>query len=69
MIYRILFLMFVVVGAVTELGAVIDFSDLMILGMAFPNILGLFLLSGRVRAALDDYWSRLQSGEMKRNGH
>jgi len=63
----VLFLMFVVIGAVTELGAVITFSDLMILGMAFPNILGLFLLSGRVRAELDDYWSRLKSGEMKSN--
>ena len=67
MIYRVLFLVFVVIGAVTELGAVIDFSDLMILGMAFPNILGLFLLSGRVRKELDDYWSRLKSGEMKSN--
>ena len=66
MTYRVLFLMFVVIGAVTELGAVITFSDLMILGMAFPNILGLFLF-GRVRAELDDYWSRLKSGEMKSN--
>ncbi len=64
--YKILFLLCVVFGSAVKLGNVLDFSDLMILGMAFPNILGLFLLSGKVRGALDDYWSRLQSGEMKK---
>jgi alanine or glycine:cation symporter, AGCS family len=64
--YKIIFLLFVVMGSVIKLGNVLDFSDLMILGMAFPNILGLFLLSGKVRTNLDDYWRRLSSGEMKR---
>ena len=63
--YKILFLFCVVFGAVFKLGNVLDFSDLMVLGMAFPNILGLFLLSGKVKQRLDDYWGRLQSGEMK----
>jgi AGCS family alanine or glycine:cation symporter len=63
-IYRVAFLVFVVLGTVFELGNVIGFSDLMILGMAFPNVLGLFLLSGRVREALDDYWGRFSSGKM-----
>lgn len=63
--YKMIFLVFVVLGSVIKLGNVIDFSDLMILGMAFPNILGLFLLSGKVREQLDDYWGRLTSGEMK----
>ncbi|MCK6518815.1 alanine:cation symporter family protein, partial [Myxococcota bacterium] len=61
-----IFLMFVFFGAVFKLGNVLDFSDLMVLGMAFPNIIGLFLLSGKVRAALDDYWGRYTSGQMKR---
>jgi AGCS family alanine or glycine:cation symporter len=43
---------------------VLDFSDLMVLGMAFPNILGMFLLSRKVKAALDDYWGRYRSGQM-----
>ncbi|MBK9371280.1 MAG: alanine:cation symporter family protein [Deltaproteobacteria bacterium] len=64
--YRGIFLMFVFFGAVFKLGNVLDFSDLMVLGMAFPNIIGLFLLSGKVRAALDDYWGRYTSGQMKR---
>lgn len=64
MIYRVVFLVFVVLGSILELGNVIGFSDLMILGMAFPNILGLLLLSNRVSRALDDYWGRLKRGEM-----
>ncbi len=64
--YRLLFLVFVVFGSVFKLGNVLDFSDLMILGMAFPNILGLLLLSNKVKAALDDYWGRYTSGKMKR---
>jgi alanine or glycine:cation symporter, AGCS family len=57
--YKLIFLFFIVMGSTIKLGNVLDFSDLMILGMAFPNILGLFLLSGKVRTALDDYWTRV----------
>ncbi len=52
-------------GAVFTAQAVLDFGDLMILGMAFPNILGVALLSGKVRRALDDYWRRYKAGEME----
>lgn len=65
-VYKILFLCFVVIGASASLGAVIDFSDMMILGMAFPNILGLYFLSGEVKADLKDYFRRLKSGEIKK---
>jgi len=65
MIYKLLFLVFVVLGSVLKLGNVIDFSDLMILGMSFPNILGAFLLSGKVSEALTSYWSRYKSGQMQ----
>lgn len=65
MIYKVLFLGFVVLGSVLKLGNVIDFSDLMILGMSFPNILGAVLLSGKVSDALQSYWSRYKRGEMQ----
>ncbi|MDF1564395.1 MAG: alanine/glycine:cation symporter family protein [Deltaproteobacteria bacterium] len=64
--YKILFLLCVVIGSASSLGAVLDFSDMMILGMAFPNILGLLLLSKEVRADLRDYLRRLKSGEIKK---
>ncbi|MEM7604746.1 MAG: alanine/glycine:cation symporter family protein [Myxococcota bacterium] len=65
MVYRGIFLLFVVIGSVIKLGSVIDFSDLMILGMAFPNILGMYFLSGKVKAAFDDYWKRFHSAPEK----
>ncbi|MEO0603765.1 MAG: alanine/glycine:cation symporter family protein [Myxococcota bacterium] len=61
--YRIVFLVFVFLGANLELGNVLEFSDLMILGMAFPNVLGAILLSGKVKEALDDYMGKLRAGE------
>ncbi|MBN94397.1 MAG: alanine glycine permease [Deltaproteobacteria bacterium] len=64
--YKIIFLACVFLGSVFKLGNVLDFSDLMVLGMAFPNILGAVMLSSKVRAALDDYWGRLTSGAMPR---
>lgn len=53
--YKIIFLIFVVIGASIDLGAVIDFSDLMILGMAFPNIIGLYFLLPEVKMELKKY--------------
>lgn len=65
--YKVMFLGFVVVGASIGLGAVLDFSDMMILGMAFPNILGLLLLSGEVRRDLKNYLHRVHTGVIKRH--
>ena|SRR5690554_55781 len=66
LIYKFIFLIFVVIGSSVGLGAVIDFSDLMILGMAFPNILGLLIMSGEVKADMIDYFSRVKSGAIKK---
>ena len=46
--------------------AVLDFSDMMILAMAFPNILGLLILSKEVREDLDEYYERLKTGLIKK---
>lgn len=64
--YKLIFLLFIIVGSSVSLGAVIDFSDMMILSMAFPNILGLYLMSGEVRADLKDYMARVKSGAIKK---
>ena len=61
--YKLLFVIAVFVGATAQLGTVLDFSDMMILCMAFPNILGLALLSPGVRRDLMDYWERFKNGE------
>ena len=64
--YKLLFLIFIIIGSTVSLGAVIDFSDMMILAMAFPNILGLYMMSGEVREDLRDYLTRVKSGAIKK---
>ncbi|MGB5668189.1 MAG: alanine/glycine:cation symporter family protein [Maribacter sp.] len=54
-VYKVLFLMFVVIGAAATLDAVIKFSDAMILALVFPNMIGLLFLFPRVREELDKY--------------
>jgi len=65
MAYKLLFLAFTVLGSIVTTGNVLDFSDLLILGMSLPNILGLILLSGKVRRGLDEYWGKYQRGELE----
>lgn len=63
--YRMVFVLFVWVGAVTKLEQVLNFSDYMILCMAFPNILGGAILAPRVKAALGKYLDQLDRGEFE----
>jgi len=64
--YQLFFLACVVIGASSDMAAVTDFSDMMILCMAFPNIVGLVILAPEVRRDLISYMRRLKSGEIKR---
>jgi alanine or glycine:cation symporter, AGCS family len=64
LIYKALFVFFVFVGSVVNLSAVVDFSDMMILAMSIPNLLGCYLLSGTLARELKDYMHRLNSGQM-----
>ena len=55
LVYKILFLMFIVIGASATLDAVIKFSDAMILALVFPNMIGLLLLFPEVKKELNRY--------------
>ena len=44
----------------------LEFGDLMILLMAFPNIIGLYFLQGHVARALGEYETKLKAGEFQR---
>ncbi|WP_027880444.1 alanine/glycine:cation symporter family protein [Mesoflavibacter zeaxanthinifaciens] len=63
LIYKILFLFFVVVGASISLGAVIDFSDAMIFAMVVPNIIGVVMLSPLIRKELKKYMNAINKKE------
>lgn len=63
-VYKVLFLSFSFLGSVITAKQVLEFGDLMILGMAIPNVLGVFLLSGKVKVKLDEYMELKRSGQM-----
>jgi AGCS family alanine or glycine:cation symporter len=55
LVYKILFLIFVIIGSSISLGAVIDFSDAMIFAMVVPNIIGVVMLSPIIKKELHKY--------------
>lgn len=61
--YKILFLLFVVIGASISLSAVTDFSDAMILAMVFPNMIGLLFLFPKVKVELNRYLKAIKDSK------
>lgn len=64
-LFKVLFLLATFSGSIIATTNIKDFSDMLILGMAFPNMLGMYFLSGKVRRALDEYWNDVVSGKVK----
>ncbi len=60
-VYKVMFLLFVVIGAAATLDAVIKFSDAMILALVFPNMIGLLFLFPRVREEMDKYLTDIKN--------
>jgi len=54
-IYKVIFCVFIVIGSSLSLGQVIDFSDCMLLGMAFPNLIAVYFLLPKVKKELIDF--------------
>ena len=65
-IYKVVFCVFIIIGSVLPLTSVFYFSDAMIFAMAFPNVLGLYILAPEINRDLKDYLARIKSGEIKR---
>lgn len=63
-LFKILFLTFTVLGSIVTTGKILEFSDLLILSMALPNILGMYFLSGKVKRALDEYMEKKRAGKL-----
>ena len=63
--YKVLFLIFVFLGSVLTATNVLAFGDLMILGMAFPNLIGVYFLSGKLKRMLDEYWEGYRAGSYR----
>ena len=59
--YKIIFLVFTVLGSSVTLDAVIKFSDAMILALVFPNMIGLFFLYPIVKRELKEYLNLIKN--------
>lgn len=53
--YKVLFLVFIVIGAAASMDSIWAFSDAMIFAMVFPNMIGLYFLFPEVKALLGNY--------------
>ena len=60
LVYKLLFLVFVVIGAAANMKSIWDFSDAMIFAMIFPNMVGLFFLFPVVKAQLTRYLNAIK---------
>lgn len=60
LVYKLLFLTFVVIGAAANMGSIWAFSDAMIFAMIFPNMVGLFFLFPVVKKQLDRYLAAIK---------
>ena len=62
LIYKLLFLTFVVIGAAASMGSIWSFSDSMIFAMVFPNMIGLYFLFPIVKKQLKRYLEAIKAG-------
>ena len=60
LVYKILFLVFVVIGSAASMDSIWAFSDAMIFAMVFPNMIGLFILAPVVRKELASYIQKIK---------
>ena len=61
LIYKILFLLFIIIGAASSMSSIWAFSDAMIFAMIFPNMIGLFFLFPKVKEELKKYLKAIRN--------
>ncbi|SFV53510.1 Na(+)-linked D-alanine glycine permease [hydrothermal vent metagenome] len=64
LLYKLIFISFTVIASVTSASVMLTFSDLLFFAMALPNLIGLYVLQGDVKANLDVYLTKWKSGEL-----
>jgi AGCS family alanine or glycine:cation symporter len=63
-LYKLIFLGFIIIATIVDTGTMVDFSSILFLALAIPNIFGLLIMSGDVRKMLTEYMKKLKSGEL-----
>lgn len=65
LVFKAIVLGAVVVGSSINLASVMDFADAMILAMALPNLIGVYLLAPVVKRELKAYWADYKAGRLQ----
>ena len=63
-VFKVFFCIFVALGSMISLDAVLEFSDALVFVIALPNILGLYILAPVIKKELTNYQTRLSNGEI-----
>lgn len=63
--YRYVFIAFIFIGAIAQLNIVLNLSDAVYGLLALPNIMACYLLLPKVKAALQEYSQKRESGEIR----
>ncbi len=66
MVYKTIYLIFIVLATIVNTSTMVDFSTVLFLALAIPNIFGLLVMSGDVKKMLGEYLAKLKSGELDR---
>lgn len=60
-LYQVIFCTATFLGGIMHFGVVLDFSDLLILGMALPNLIAVYILRGRIKDELNTYLAKIKT--------
>lgn len=64
LIFQLTYLIFIIIGASTNILTVMEFSDMMILAMAIPNLIGLFIMAPEIKSDLIIYWEKYKNDKL-----
>lgn len=62
-LYKVIFCIFVIIGAAASLGSVIGFSDAMVFAMMVPNMIGIVILAPKVKDELNKYLKAIKTAK------
>jgi len=65
-VFKVIFLIFIVIATIADTKLMVDFSSILFLALALPNIFGLIILSDDVKRDLREYIRKLKSGEFEK---
>lgn len=55
-------------GVIDDIDLIVNLSDLLMLSMAIPNLIGLYILAPKIKKMLNSYTKKLQSGKFRNYG-